>query len=287
MTGMNRVLRFDAGKGEMEVEAGIEWPELVAYLLQAQEGSRKPWGIVQKQTGADRLSIGGALSANVHGRGLRLKPFIGDVESFTLVDAGGVLRNCSRAENPELFRLAIGGYGLFGVIASVTLRLTPRRKVERVVKVIEVDDLMASFEKRIADGFSYGDFQYSTDMNSDDFIRKGVFSCYRPVQSETPIPERQKELSVEDWRKLIYLGHVDRKQAFEYYSTYYLSTSGQVYWSDTHQMSTYIDNYHQWLDQKLGAAEKATEVITEIYVPREALTHFVADVRPHFRNHQV
>jgi FAD/FMN-containing dehydrogenase len=32
----------------------------------------------------------------------------------------------------ELFALAIGVYGLFGVIASVTLRLAPRRKRLRV-----------------------------------------------------------------------------------------------------------------------------------------------------------
>ena len=36
-----------------------------------------------------------------------------------LVDAAGALRRCSRTENRELFQLAIGGYGLFGVITSV------------------------------------------------------------------------------------------------------------------------------------------------------------------------
>lgn len=52
-------------------------------------------------------------------------------------------------------------------------------------------------------------------------------------------------------------------------------------------MSIYIDNYHQWLDRKLGATEKATEMITEIYVPRAALTQFMTDVRANFRKHVV
>ena len=95
------------------------WPALVDYLLKAQAGRpSSQWGIAQKQTGADRLTIGGALAANVHGRGLKMKPFIADVESFVLVDARGDIRTCSRTENGELFRLAIGGYGLFGVIAT-------------------------------------------------------------------------------------------------------------------------------------------------------------------------
>jgi hypothetical protein len=36
---------------------------------------------------ADWPTLGGALGANIHGRGLALKPIIGDVESFTLMQA--------------------------------------------------------------------------------------------------------------------------------------------------------------------------------------------------------
>lgn len=283
MRGMNRVLNFDPQKGEIEVEAGIQWPELIGYLLESQRGRERQWGIIQKQTGADRLSIGGALAANVHGRGLRLKPIIGDVESFVLIDGDGNLRTCSRRENYELFRLAIGGYGLFGVIASVKFRLTPRRKIERIVEVLDLEDLIPAFQQRIADGSLYGDFQYLTDLESDGFLRRGIFSRYRPVDPRTPVPEVQKELSVDDWKKLLYLAHTDKRSAFQVYSGYYLSTSGQVYWSDTHQLSTYIDNYHDGLDKQLGAKEKSSEMITEIYVPRKALAPFLVDLRRDLR----
>lgn len=282
-TAMARVLRFDAERGQIEVEAGIQWPALIDYLLTAQRGRPRSWGIVQKQTGADRLTLGGALAANVHGRGLRFKPIVDDVESFVLVDAEGRPRTCSRQENPELFRLAIGGYGLFGVITAVTLRLAPRRKLERVVEVIDVEGLMPAIERRIADGFLYGDFQYATDAESDEFLRRGVFSCYRPVDDRTAMPPVQKELSVEDWNRLLYLSHADKKRAFEVYSTYYLSTTGQLYWSDTHQLSVYVDDYHAALDRRLGAPHRATEMITEIYVPRGALAGFLADAREALR----
>src|SRR2546426_5237704 len=81
MGSMNRVLGFDAARGLIDVEAGIQWPELMRHLVDAQQGAAHPWGIRQKQTGADRLSIGGALAANAHGRGLLFKPFVGDVRS--------------------------------------------------------------------------------------------------------------------------------------------------------------------------------------------------------------
>jgi len=283
MRSLNRVLGFDRDRGLIDVEAGIEWPELMRWLLEAQQGAARPWGIRQKQTGADRLSIGGALSANAHGRGLRFKPFIGDVESFVLVGADGIPRTCSRQDNAELFRLAIGGYGLFGVITSVRLRLAPRVKVQRQVEILSIEELMPAFERRIAAGFTYGDFQYHTDPDSPDFLRKGVFSCYRPVAASTPIRAAQKELSEDNWKQLIYLAHTDRARAFQAYSRYYLSTSGQVYWSDTHQLGTYVDDYHRVLAPLLGASEPATEVITEIYVPRDALARFLTDVRERFR----
>src|SRR5712664_4302552 len=225
-----RVLHLDRKRGIVEVEAGIEWPELIDGYLELQNSDHQTWGIAQKQTGADRLTMAGTIAANAHGRGLRMKPFISDVESFVLVDATGTVHGCSRTENPELFRLVHGGYGLFGIVTSVRLRLVPRRKLERVVEIRIADDLISAFEKRIADGFQYGDFQFSIEPESGDFLHKGVFSCYRPVPADTPIPLAEKQLTDEDWRRLLYLAHTDTKQAFERYAGYYLSTNGQIYW---------------------------------------------------------
>jgi FAD/FMN-containing dehydrogenase len=98
-TGFARVLDLDRERGLVEVEAGIQWPALHDWLGRAQDGDARPWTFRQKQTGADRLSIGGALSANVHGRGLDLPPFVSEVERFTLVGAAGRLHRCSRTEN--------------------------------------------------------------------------------------------------------------------------------------------------------------------------------------------
>src|ERR1700730_5788403 len=284
---LGRVLNLNSRNGIIEVEAGIEWPELIKGYLDLQSQDAQTWGIAQKQTGADRLTMAGTIAANAHGRGLKMKPFVSDVESFVLVDATGTAHRCSRTENPELFRLAHGGYGLFGIVTSVQLRLVPRTKVERVVEVRTVDDLAATFDKRISDGFQFGDFQFAIDRDSEDFLHKGVFSCYRPVSVETPISAVQKQLSDENWRQLLYLAHTDGAKAFERYADYYLSTNGQVYWSDLHQLSVYPNNYHQEIDQKIHAPHPASEIITEINVPRSMLKDFFDEVREDFRTNRV
>ena len=56
----------------------IQESEIVKHLLPDIKSQVVHVGIVQKQTGADRLTIGGALAANIHGRGLRLQPFVAD-----------------------------------------------------------------------------------------------------------------------------------------------------------------------------------------------------------------
>ena len=54
------------------------------------------WTIIQKQSGADRFSLGGTVSANGHGRGLTLAPIVADVEAMTVVGTDGRLRVVDR-----------------------------------------------------------------------------------------------------------------------------------------------------------------------------------------------
>jgi FAD/FMN-containing dehydrogenase len=287
MRAFNRVLDFDQDSGLITVESGITWPELMRRYLALQAGERHQWGIRQKQTGADSLTIGGAIAANIHGRGLDCAPFSCDIESLQVITPAGDLVTCSRRLDASLFSMVVGGYGLFGIVAAATLRLVPRQKVQRVVSLLTMPELMSGFESRISDGFTYGDFQFATDPAMSGFLRDGVFSCYQPIDDATPIPRDQIRLSREDWQRLLYLGHVNKRQAFLDFSDFYLRSSGQVYWNDTHQLNIYLDDYHRALDHHLDAKVPGTELITELYVPRHRLSELMEAVRKDFLQHDV
>lgn len=282
--GLDRVISFDQKRGLIEAEAGIQWPKLIRSYLDAQLGSDKQWGIAQKQTGADTFTLGGSLSSNVHGRGLAMKPLISNIESFTLIDGDGKTVRCSRDENSELFRVGIGGYGLFGLIDTVTLRLVPRQKLRRAVEIIRADDLPKCFEQRIAQKFLYGDFQFSVNEKSADFLQLGVFSCYEPIDEHEPIAAK-KELREDDWLELLRLAYTDREKAFKRYSDYYSSTNGQTYYSDTSQLSAYLPNYSQKIRELIGG-EESSLIITEIYVPRPDLPQFLAQAAELLRSNR-
>ena len=198
MRRLKRVRALDEERGLLEVEGGITWPDVIRGYLARPNGKDCPWGIRQKQTGADRLTIGGAVAANIHGRCLTAPPFIADIESLEVVTGNAEVIRCSRSEHPELFRHVVGGYGLFGVATAATLRLTPRQQVQRVVEMLDVDGLMDKLAEKISSGASYGDFQFAIDPNTPEFLRTGILSCYHPVDTERAIPPRQRRLSQAD-----------------------------------------------------------------------------------------
>jgi len=284
---LSRIVDLDRERGILEVESGIQWPELIEQLLELQKDSPQAWTIAQKQTGADRLSVGGALAANIHSRGLSMQPIISNVASFEIITSSGETKQCSRSQNTKLFKLAIGGYGLFGVITSIKLRLVRRQKLQRRVALSSIDTLINSFDQAIAGGALYGDFQFSIDAKSEQFLQKGILSIYHPVDTKTPIPAKRKQLDADKWNQLLLLAHTDKSKAFQLYSKFYLETDGQFYWSDEHQMNSYSDDYHLQIDQAMNSQHEGSEMITEIYVPRSRLAEFMALAATDFRAHDV
>ncbi|HJV22169.1 MAG TPA: FAD-binding oxidoreductase [Holophagaceae bacterium] len=275
---LEKVLRFDAERGRIEIESGLQWTQLYDYLRSTQRGNKKQWTFAQKPIGADLLTMGGCLSANIHGRGLALPPFIGDVESFKLIDASGDMHLCSRHDNPELFRLAIGGYGLFGFIYSITLRLVPRRKVRRVVESRSLDGLVDAFGERIREGCLYGDFQCAVDSRSEDFLRRGVLACDRPLPDNSPMTSGPKALTEAEQVERMELAHSDPGATFQRMLNDQHARSGQVMWSDEQQMTPYPEGYHREIERRL-LAPRGSETIGEFTCERAALEPFMNDLR--------
>ncbi|CAM5199331.1 D-arabinono-1,4-lactone oxidase [Alishewanella longhuensis] len=94
-------------------------------------------------------------------------------------------------------------------------------------------------------------------------------------------------MSKANWQQLLYLAHTDKAEAFSRFAEFYLASSGQRYWSDSHQLSIYLDDYHLKLDQQLARCCAGSEMITELYVPLPALEQFMAACAADFRQHNV
>ena len=278
MRAMNRVLDLDMKSGVLSVEGGIEWPELIQGYVKAQ-GAAPAWGIRQKQGGGDRMTVGGALSANAHGHCLGAPPIVSDVEWIEISTLDKAFQKCSRTQEKELFSLAIGGYGLFGIITAVGLKLVPRRKVRRSVEAHTLAEVIPLVERRAAGGSAFGYFQYNTDETSLEFMRTGVLTTYEIVGDDTPLGGASTDIDEATLASLLELAHKDRRSAYAHYAKLELSQSGNVEWSDLHQLSSYPSGYHQAVDRHLGDESKGADLIWEFYVPRGDLITFFEDAR--------
>jgi FAD/FMN-containing dehydrogenase len=65
------------------------------------------------------FGVASTFCINAHGWPVPHGPFGSTVRSLRLMLADGSLLECSRTSNPELFSLAMGGYGLFGIIVDL------------------------------------------------------------------------------------------------------------------------------------------------------------------------
>jgi len=155
-----------------------------------------------------------------------------------------------------------------------------------VVRLAELRSIPDAFSDRIRDGYLYGDYQFATDSGRDSFLRRGVFSCYQPVDARTPLTRNPTRFHPEDWARLTRYSHTNKRLAFDVYSTRYVATSGQVYYHDWQLSAAYQAGYHADLDRVMKAKVKATEMITEIYVPRSALVNFMEEARVGLREHK-
>ncbi|GAF09578.1 oxidoreductase [Paenibacillus pini JCM 16418] len=127
MTSFNQILMLDPKRKLIRVQAGATWKDIQDRI--------NPYHLsVSSMQSQNIFTVGGSISINAHGRDLRNGSLINSVESFHLLTADGLIREISRTKEPELFRLALGGYGLFGIILDVTLHLTDdevyRTKIE-------------------------------------------------------------------------------------------------------------------------------------------------------------
>ncbi|WP_145138196.1 FAD-binding oxidoreductase [Paenibacillus sp. Y412MC10] len=142
MTDYNRVLSVDPDQRQIRVQAGATWEQVQKAV--------NPYHLSVKTMQSQNIfTVGGSISVNAHGRDIRSGSLIGSVDSFRLLTADGQIRSVSREENPELFRLTLGGYGLFGIILDVTLNLTEDEVYRMENEAIKVEDYSRYFQENV------------------------------------------------------------------------------------------------------------------------------------------
>lgn len=174
MRGFNRVRAVDTVAMTVTVESGATWDEVQRAIA--------PRGLALKVMQSSNIfTVGGTLSANAHGRDIDVMQMVEVVDRFGLLLADGSVAEVSRAENPELFSLVIGGYGMYGVILDVTLRVTRDELYEQRAVSMDYAEFPAYFAGRIKPDPEVALMlvRPSIDPDPDQFLREVVVVTWR------------------------------------------------------------------------------------------------------------
>ncbi|MGZ3639716.1 MAG: D-arabinono-1,4-lactone oxidase [Ktedonobacterales bacterium] len=136
LDGIQGITAVDEARGTATVLGGTKLKMLGDGLLAR--------GLAQENLGdIDVQSIAGAISTGTHGTGARFGTLSTQVAGLTLVTATGELLECSPERNSDVFKAAQVSLGALGVIASVTLRVVPAKRLHLQVRRKRVAECIA------------------------------------------------------------------------------------------------------------------------------------------------
>jgi FAD/FMN-containing dehydrogenase len=173
MLPFNR-MDLDAERKILHVGAGARWSQVIPYL------DARGFSVAVMQSNND-FSVGGSVSVNCHGWQHNHAPIASTVESLRLMKPDGSVVRCNRRENPELFSLVLGGYGLFGVILDVDLDVVPNERYRAEVERLPSQQYAFRFAEKVdgaADiGMVYG--RLCVVPGEETFLRAALLTVFR------------------------------------------------------------------------------------------------------------
>ena len=112
-----KFFKFDDKLGILECSSNYSLNEILKLII------KKGW-FLNVTPGSKFVTIGGAIASDVHGKNHHLDGSFSDyVFSLKVITSEGILYNCSKEENSELFHASCGGMGLTGIIVSAKIKL--------------------------------------------------------------------------------------------------------------------------------------------------------------------
>jgi FAD/FMN-containing dehydrogenase len=242
-----RHLRFDAATQRVTCGAGALWSDVLAAL----HAHGRSLDVVQSFS---NFTVGG---------------------SMKVLTADGRVRRCSRTEEPALFSLVAGGYGLFGVILEAEVRTVPDAPYRLVHSLQPTDRLEAAYAPFADDPAAALVFARLDVTPGERFLRESLLNVFvddPTAKGPGPAPGEQKFVKL---RREVLRGSAGSAYGKE------------LRWTLETQVEEHFGDRVLWRNQLLledwalfeNRDPARTEVLQEYFVPRGALAPFVAELR--------
>jgi decaprenylphospho-beta-D-ribofuranose 2-oxidase len=269
MLSYNKILFLDVKKRIIRVQSGVTWDQIQRHI--------NPFNLSLKVMQTSNIfTVGGSVSANVHGMDFRYGNIRNVIKSFRLLLSDGRVINVNREENSELFDLVIGGLGLFGVILDVDIELIGNDVYEQKTEVMNYKEYVNDYRENIHSDpkvqFHYAMLSVASDNN---FLKEMITTSYKKSTKRLINFDLREEENI--FRDKLFLG-LSRKCSWGKSLRWYLQKILRNGSSDENVISrnNIMRNPVKFLEY---SSAKDTDILQEYFVPLNKFVEFVDGLR--------
>lgn len=179
------LIETDTAAGIYRVAAGVRWHRVIERL------DSLGFSPAVMQSNND-FGVASTFCVNAHGWPVPYGPFGGTVRALKLMLSDGQLVTCSRRENAGLFALAMGGYGLTGIVTELDIQMVPNARLEPKYERLPAKGYGSRFAEAVtrdpAVQLAYGRMNVTVER----FLEEAVMVTYRPALDQTQLPRASR-----------------------------------------------------------------------------------------------
>jgi len=122
--------------------------------------------------------------------------------------ANGDLVHCSLTENQELFRLIIGGYGLFGIILSVELDIVKNTSLRYTRKSFPTEEYLDYFKSYVRENKDAELVYGRLDISKENFLQTASLNIFTTTKQQVNANQQAIPLEL---KRIIFRGTVNNE----------------------------------------------------------------------------
>lgn len=266
-------MKLDTANNILTIGSGALWEDALKYL----DKYGKSIAIMQAFSS---FSIGGSISVNGHGWQKDVPPISASVVSFTLMKENGEIINCSRQENQELFKLVIGGYGLFGIVLDVKLKVVENEALQYKYIRLSPENYVKYYKKYISENPNINLVFGRLRISDKHFLEEATLNFFEKV--EVTIPVLQNEKSTEAQR-LVFRGSVNSEYGKRL--RWDLETGmNKVSKNEIYSRNELLNDHVSLIENK---DTSSSDLLQEYFIPERNFNQFITDMKPVLKNSKI
>jgi hypothetical protein len=247
------------------VEAGTLWSKLQV------EASKLGFAVKVMQA-SNVFSVGGSIGANIHGWDYHAGMLSNCIEEMEIINTQGNIQRITPED--ELFHHITGGYGLFGIVTRVKMKLAINENLQRESVNVSPKDYLTYFNDHLRDKEKVKLHLYRLSLNPDDPLSEGFTETYVKTDGK---PVKDAALKIEDQKGTrLQRIMINVARQFDWARRIWWNMERQDY-LDNHPIAPRNEIMQAPINAMFNTSVSEAEWLQEYFLPGDQLESFIKD----------